>query len=62
MSVKNKAGIAVGDVSTVGRIANKTVSQLGDESYVFVAGQIRSVILDKGICERHAETDGTIDD
>ena len=59
---QEKAGRGVGDVSTVGRIVNVTVSLRGDESSVFVAGQTGSVILNKGIGETHAETDRTIND
>ena len=34
----------------------------GDESRVFVAGPTRFVVFDKGVGERRAETDGTVDD
>ena len=41
-SSQTEAGGGVGDVSTVGRIADETLSERGDEGDVFVARQTRS--------------------
>ena len=53
---------ALGEVYQVGRIADPTLSQCGDEGSVFVARQTRSVVLSNGAGERHAENERTIDD
>ena len=45
---QEKTGRGVDDISTVGRIANETLSQLGDESSVFVTGPTRFVAFDEG--------------
>ena len=58
---QEKTGRGVDDISTVGRIANETLSSRRGESSVFVAGPTRCVVFDEGIGERHAEADGTID-
>ena len=44
------------------RMEEVLMTSRGSESSVIVAGQTGSVILNKGIGERHAETDVTIDD